>query len=87
MLVYLKQNEDFLHFLPGGGYDKWNSSEEFSDRIDALIATELPVIDETNAATVTARTKLLAKRRGRETCALYSTSLVGRSISMISTKF
>ena len=77
MLVYLKQNEDFLHFLPGGGYDKWKSSEEFSERIEALTATELPAIDATNAATVTTRTKLLAKRQ-RDLCSLLN--IIGRKV-------
>ena len=63
MIVYLKQNEDYLHFLPGGGYEKWKSEEEYLNRIEDLAATEVPAADATNVATVTARDKLLAKRR------------------------
>ena len=63
MIVYLKQNEDYHHFLPGGAYEKWKSEEEYLNRIENLAATEVPAADATNAATVTARDKLLAKRR------------------------
>ena len=62
MSVYLKQNEDFLHFLPGGIYENWKSVDEDSNRITVLAATETPPRDDTNAATIETRNKLLAKR-------------------------
>ena len=63
MMVYLKQNEDFLHFLPGGMYEKWEREEETPNRIQELAETEVPEPDAGNEATVTAREKLLSKRR------------------------
>ena len=58
MIVYIKQNEEFLHFLPGGKYATWKSAEEFEDRIEALDASEVPNPDDEDA-----RTKKLAKRQ------------------------
>ena len=34
--VYLKQNEDFSFFLPGGRYENWVAAEENPSRIDTL---------------------------------------------------
>ena len=36
MLIYLKQNDSFLPFLPGGRYEVWISAEDFPDRIKEL---------------------------------------------------
>ena len=55
MTVYLKQNEDFLHFLPGGIYESWTAADEDPNRIKALADTETPLKDETNAATTETR--------------------------------
>ena len=63
MIVYLKQNEDFLPFLPGGKYEKWKPAEENPNRIDKLDESEEPKQDPQNAATVTSRAKLLSKRQ------------------------
>ena len=63
MIVYLKQNEDFLPFLPGGKYEKWKPAEENPNRIDELDESEEPKQDPQNAATVTSRAKLLSKRQ------------------------
>ena len=51
MIVYLKQNDDFLHFLPGGAYEKWRPEEEFPNRIDQLEVNETLADDPTTAAT------------------------------------
>ena len=42
MLVYLKQNDDFLHFLPDGKYENWTAAEENKYRITALHADDTP---------------------------------------------
>ena len=63
MIVYLKQNEDYLPFLPGGKYEKWKAAEENPNRIVELHEHELPKEDEDNAATVAARATLLSKRQ------------------------
>ena len=42
MLVYLKQNDDFLHFLPDGKYENWTAAEENKNRITALHAEDMP---------------------------------------------
>lgn len=42
MLVYLKQNDDFLHFLPDGKYENWTAAEENKHRIAALHAEDIP---------------------------------------------
>ena len=77
MIVYLKQNDDYLHFLPGGAYEKWRPAEEFPNRIDQLEANETPADDPTTAATVETRRKLLAKRQ-RDLCSLLS--IIGRKV-------
>ena len=63
MIVYLKQNEDYLPFLPGGKYEKWRAAEENPNRIVELDEDELPKEDQDNAATVAARATLLSKRQ------------------------
>ena len=77
MSVYLKQNEDFLHFLPGGIYENWKSVDEDSNRITTLAATETPLRDETNPATIETRNKLLAKRQRDLNSML---SIIGRKV-------
>ena len=34
--IYLKQNEDFLPFFPGGKYESWKSADEDRNRITKL---------------------------------------------------
>ena len=75
--VYLKQNDDFLHFLQGGIYENWKPAEEDPNRITALAPTETPARDATNAATVETRTKLLAKRQRDLNSML---SIIGRKV-------
>ena len=36
MLVYLKLNEEFHHFLPDGMYENWTSADDLKDRIPVL---------------------------------------------------
>ena len=40
IIVYLKQNENFSPFLPGGKYAEWKKYEENENRIDALDASD-----------------------------------------------
>ena len=40
IIVYLKQNESFSPFLPGGKYAEWKRYEENPNRIDSLDATD-----------------------------------------------
>ena len=42
MQVYLKQNDDFLHFFPDGMYEIWSAAEENPKRITALHADDMP---------------------------------------------
>ena len=63
MIVYLKQNDDYLPFLPGGIYEKWKAAEENPNRIVELTDCELPKEDLDNAVTVATRATLLAKRQ------------------------
>ena len=42
MIVYLKQNDNFLHFLSGGKYENWQPAEENENRIAALHADDYP---------------------------------------------
>ena len=77
ILVYLKQNDDFLHFFPGGMYETWSQTDENPERIEALAADEIPAEDATNQEAVGARTKLLAKRQ-RDLCSMLS--IIGRKV-------
>ena len=58
--VYLKQNDDFFHFLQGGIYENWKAAEEDSNSTTAIAQTETPARDPKNAAIAETRTKLLA---------------------------
>ena len=58
VVVYLKQNDNFLPFLKGGHYENWKSSEENEDRIEALHDNDPP--ETVNNANVAAK---LAKRQ------------------------
>lgn len=72
MEVYLKQNEDFLLFLPGGKYENWESAEENKDRIINLKADDKPTED-----TADGKNKLLAKRQKD---LLTMLNLIGRKV-------
>ena len=43
MMIYLRQNEDFLHFFQDGMYSNWVSSEENPKRILVLSPDDHPV--------------------------------------------
>ena len=58
MIVYLKQNEDFLLFFPGEMYSSWSKTENCSDRIVAL-----HVKDTEENDTEVKKKKRLAKRQ------------------------
>jgi hypothetical protein len=58
LIVYLKQNDNFLPFLSGGIYESWKPAEEHENRILDLHADDAP--DPNDA---TNRTAKLAKRQ------------------------
>ena len=70
MMVYLKQNEDFLLFLPGGNYETWTAAEENGTRIAILHASE-------NEGTADDKKKKLAKRERDLNTML---SIIGRKV-------
>ena len=41
MVVYLKQNEDFTLFLPGGRYEFWKRTDEHCERVESLDHVDL----------------------------------------------
>ena len=41
MEVYLSQEADFQHFLPGGTYSSWQSQETYESRLSALLGSDL----------------------------------------------
>ena len=57
MMIYLKQNDDFTPFFPGGEYENWEAGDENSDRISALHA------DDGRDKSAAEQQKLLLKRR------------------------
>ena len=57
MLIYLKQNDDFSPFFPGGDYESWTAGDENSSRINNLHAND--GADKSQAE----KNKLLTKRR------------------------
>ena len=70
MLVYIMQNEDFLHFLPDGKYENWTSAEENPKRILVLHTDDTP-------ADANAQTSRLAKRQRDLNTML---SIIGRKV-------
>ena len=58
MMVYLKQNEDFLLFFPGEMYSSWSKTENCSDRIE-----KLHVKDTEENDTEVKKKKRLSKRQ------------------------
>ena len=57
MLIYLKQNDDFSPFFPGGDYESWTAGDENSNRINTLHVND--GADKSQAE----KNKLLTKRR------------------------
>lgn len=74
MEVYLKQNDDFSLFLPGGKYENWTSAEDTEDknRIE-----DLKPDDKAEPDNADGKNKLLAKRRKDLHTML---SLIGRKV-------
>ena len=61
MLVYLKQNEDFTVFFPGGKYESWEKAEDFNERIKVLDQNEneaLKTKDDRDSRLIKRRTDL-----------------------------
>ena len=76
MIIYLKQNEDFLHFFPDGMYGTWTCAEENPKRILALAADDRAVagtgVDQTDLDN-----KRLCKRQ-RDLATMLS--IIGRKV-------
>ena len=72
MTVYLKQNDDFVFFLPGGKYQTWTSAEENEDRIQDLVAEDISETDTPQDK----ETRLAKRRKDLHTML----SLIGRKV-------
>ena len=48
LVVFLKQNDDFRRFLPGGIYAQWTAADENPDRIAALDNDDAPQAGNNN---------------------------------------
>ena len=60
MKVYLKQNEDFLHFFPDGKYENWSPAEENDKRITVLHADDTPATEPEKATRLAKRQRDLS---------------------------
>ena len=60
MKVYLKQNEDFLHFFPDGKYENWSPAEENDKRITVLHADDTPATEPEKASRLAKRQRDLS---------------------------
>ena len=75
MMIYLKQNEDFLHFFPDGMYATWTSAEEDPRRILTLANNDHPAGTNDNQADLD--NKRLLKR---QTDLATMLSIIGRKV-------
>ena len=80
MIVYLKQSDDFLHFLPGGLYENWIVAGENEKRIAALHNDDKPVARENENQEALEISRL---KKGRGICQPCLVSLDERLTSMI----
>ena len=76
MVIYLKQNEDFLHFFPDGMYGVWIPAEENPNRILSLAGDDRPVAG-TNDNQADLDNKRLSKRQ-RDLATMLS--IIGRKV-------
>ena len=76
MLVYLKQNDDFLHFFSGGHYENWTPAEENENRVIALHADDKPTA--TGAENQAAVEANRLKKRQRDLSTMLS--IIGRKV-------
>ena len=76
MLVYLKQCDDFLHFLPGGLYENWTAAEEDERRIVALHNNDKPVATGNENQTAMEASRLTKRQRDLSTML----SIIGRKV-------
>ena len=76
MMIYLKQNEDFLHFFPDGMYSSWISAEENPQRILTLADDDHPVA-KTGEDQADLDTNRLSKRQRDLSTML---SIIGRKV-------
>ena len=76
MMIYLRQNEDFLHFFPDGMYSSWISAEDNPKRILTLDADDLPVA-KTGEDQAELDSKRLSKRQKDLSTML---SIIGRKV-------
>ena len=66
MVVYLKQNEDFSFFLPGGRYENWIAAEENPSRIDTLVNDDVPRDNAGNRVNNEAALLVLLEKRRKD---------------------
>ena len=76
MLVYLKQSDDFLHFLPGGMYENWTAAEEDERRIAALHDNDKPVATGNQNQAELEASRLSKRQRDLSTML----SIIGRKV-------
>ena len=76
MMIYLRQNEDFLHFFPDGMYSSWISAEDNPKRILTLVANDRPVA-KTGQDQAELDSKRLSKRQKDLSTML---SIIGRKV-------
>ena len=76
MMIYLKQNEDFLHFFPDGMYSSWISAEENPKRLLTLAGDDHPVA-KTGEDQAELDTNRLSKRQRDLSTML---SIIGRKV-------
>ena len=76
MIIYLKQNEDFLPFFPDGMYGVWTPGEENPNRILTLAGDDRPVAG-TNDNQADLDNKRLSKRQ-RDLATMLS--IIGRKV-------
>ena len=72
MVVYLKQNEDFLPFLPGGKYDTWIAAEDNPNRIVTLADGDAPRDNAGNRVNNEAALNVLLEKRQKDLHTLLS---------------
>ena len=68
--IYLKQNDDFLPFFPGGAYESWKPGDEDRDRISQLSPEDIQNDRQKDAAL------LLKRRKDLETML----NIIGRKV-------
>ena len=80
MIVYLKQNDNFLHFLSGGKYENWQPAEENENRIAALHADDHPAPAAGADAETANAANMAEKLAKRQKDLLTMLNMIGRKV-------